>query len=291
MNDPATLNNPSRWQPLLVDGQAQQFVTPQWGVVAAFAIGKQGDRARPKVKACATYPSKAFLKQAADSVALSAGLTDAQKATAFYWDDGVGTVTPPGHWCQFAQYVSGRDKHTLDDDVKLFFALGNALSDASIATWDAKRQFDSIRPVSAIRFIYKGKTITAWGGPGKGSQTLSGENFQSYVPTPAEPEYVSEHSCFGAAGAAILTSFTGKSAFGESVTVAASSSTIEPNVPASNTTLRWNRFSDAVVEEGLSRRIGGVQFKDGDLQGQALGKKIGALVWKKAKTYFAGTVK
>ena len=34
-----------------------------------------------------------------------------------------------GHWLQFAQDVSRRDKNTLDEDVKLFFAVGKLLRD------------------------------------------------------------------------------------------------------------------------------------------------------------------
>ena len=74
-----------------------------------------------------------------------------------YWADGPSTETPPGHWMLFAQAVSRRDRHSLDDDVKMFFALGNALLDASIAAWDCKVAFDSVRPVSAIRFLFGGQ--------------------------------------------------------------------------------------------------------------------------------------
>jgi hypothetical protein len=32
--------------------------------------------------------------------------------------------------------VARRDRHTIDEDAKMFFALTNALLDASIAVWD-----------------------------------------------------------------------------------------------------------------------------------------------------------
>jgi len=54
---------------------------------------------------------------------------------AEYWSDGPYTEQPPGHWAQFAQFVSVRDHHTLNDDVKMFFVLANAMLDASIAAW------------------------------------------------------------------------------------------------------------------------------------------------------------
>jgi hypothetical protein len=52
---------------------------------------------------------------------------------AEYWSDGPLSEQPPGHWMRFAQFVSQRDHHTLDDDVKMFFALANAMRDSSIA--------------------------------------------------------------------------------------------------------------------------------------------------------------
>jgi VCPO second helical-bundle domain len=49
---------------------------------------------------------------------------------------------------------------------------GNALLDASIAVWDAKVTYDSVRPVSAVRFLYAGQMIEAWAGPFQGTHPL-----------------------------------------------------------------------------------------------------------------------
>ena len=45
------------------------------------------------------------------------------------------------------------------DDAKMFFALTNAMFDASIAVWDCKRVFDYVRPITAIRFLMAGVQI------------------------------------------------------------------------------------------------------------------------------------
>ena len=131
-------------------------------------------------------------------------MTDYTKSVAAYWVDKAGTVTPPGHWFDFGYFVSRRDKHTLDDDVKMFFVLGNAMLDAGVEVWDIKRHYESIRPITAIRLLNKNKTIQAWGGPQQGTQSIAGETWQSYIPTPPFPEYVSGHSTFSAAGAHVL---------------------------------------------------------------------------------------
>src|SRR5581483_5010100 len=101
----------------------------------------------------------------------SAALTDEQKMIAEYWADGPRSELPPGHWDLFAQFVSRRDRHAarehgLDLDVKLFFALTNAIHDAGICCWDNKRAFDSVRPITALRHLFRGRQVSAWGGPG-----------------------------------------------------------------------------------------------------------------------------
>jgi hypothetical protein len=67
-----------------------------------------------------------------------------RKASAEYWEDATGSETPPGHWNRIAEEISARDQHTLDQDIKMFFALNTAILDASVAVWDAKRYYDSI---------------------------------------------------------------------------------------------------------------------------------------------------
>ena len=219
---------------------------------------------------------------------LSAKLDDRQKAIALYWADGPNTETPPGHWNLFAQFVSRRDEHTLDKDVKLFFVLGNALLDVSIAVWECKRLFDYARPITAIRYLYAGRTIDAWAGPGIGTQPIAGEMFRSYIATPPFAEYTSGHSAFSASAARVLTLFTGSSAFGASVTIAAGSFTVPERAPASNVTLSWGTFEDAANEAGVSRRYGGIHFKDGDLASRKMGRQIGGAAWTRAQTYFEG---
>jgi hypothetical protein len=296
VNGPDTISDPNHWQPLRVrglDGRVivQLYSGPHWGLVTPFALTR-GDQFRPPPPAM--YPDQRYRDQADAVLAISARLTDTEKTIAEYWADGPATETPPGHWNLFAQHVSRRDRHTLDRDVQMFFALNNALCDASIAAWDAKLYYDYVRPITAIRFLYQGQTITAWAGPGRGIQPIPGEQWQPYqvatFVTPPFPDYVSGHSTFSAAAAEVLASFTGGDAFGLAVTIRAGSSRVEPGlVPAQPMTLTWPTFSAAADEAGLSRRYGGIHFEDADLAGRTLGRQVGALAWAKAKTFIDGT--
>ena len=287
VNDPFTMNDPGRWQPLLnANATTQRFLAPHWGRVVPFAL-QSPSQFRPP--APAPFGSKAFEKQSGEIVRLSANLDDRRKLIASYWADGPRTETPPGHWNLFAQFVSRRDGHTLDEDVKMFFALGNALLDASISVWDCKVEFDYVRPVSAVRYLYAGKNIEAWAGPGLGTRPMLGQFFNSYIGTPPFAEYTSGHSAFSAAAATVLALFTGSDAFGGSVTFPAGSSPIEPGVvPASELTLSWATFTEAANEAGVSRRYGGIHFKDGDLESRRMGRRIGALVWERVQFYLSG---
>ena len=281
------LNDPNHWQPLATpSGAPQQFLTPQWGGVRPFAITSLDDL-RPEPPP--SYPDRAYVEESNQLIRFSARLDDRKKMIAEYWADGPSTETPPGHWNLFAQEISRRDRHSLDDDVKMFFALGNALLDASIAAWDCKVAYDFVRPITAIQFLYAGKQVRAWAGPGLGTQSIDGSQFRTYIQTPAFAEYVSGHSTFSAASAYVLAQFTGSDRFGLSVTLAPGSSVIEPGLtPAEPVTLSWKKFSDAADEAGLSRRLGGIHFWSGDHAGRLLGRRVGRLAWKRSAELFEG---
>ncbi len=290
-NTPEVLIDQNRWQPLLVNATPQRWLLPQWAMVTPFGL-TSGAQLRDVVLAQgpARYPSPGYWKQALDVVDLSAHLDDTEKVIAEYWADGASTVTPPGHWMVFAQHVSQRDHHSLDQDVKLFFILANALMDAGIAAWDAKRCTDLIRPVSVVRVLLSTRQIQAWAGPGLGVRTMYGKDFRTYLPTPPFASYVSGHSAFSAAGAEILKRFTGSDQFGESFTAGPGTSLIEVGLtPSAPVTLSWPTFSDAADQAGMSRRYGGIHYEEDDLAGRALGRAVANEVWNKAMAYIDGT--
>ena len=298
VNTPDEVLDADRWQPLrLPSGAVQAFATPHWYRVTPFAL-RSAAQFRPDGPVAHVdergRPDRAYVRQARQALRDSRELDDRSKSIAEYWWDGPSTELPPGHWCLLAQYVSRRDRHSVDQDAKMFLALTGALLDASIAAWDAKRAYDSVRPITAVRELYRGRTVLAWGGPGRGTRAIRGEDWLPYQPptviTPPFAEYVSGHSTFSAASAEVLASFTGSQRFGLSVTIPARSSMIEPGVtPTRPVTLTFRTFAEAADQAGRSRRYGGIHFTDGDLDGRRLGTRVGANAWTKALGYFAGT--
>ncbi len=293
VNTPTQLTDPNRWQPLAVPNAAgvvstQKFITPHWMKVAPFALTSANQFLPPPP---AMVGSSRYQQQAKAVLDISANLTDRQKVIAEYWADGPSSELPPGHWTLFATFVSRRDGHTMDQDSKMFFALGNSVLDASIACWSAKVVYDSARPVTAIRYLFSGQPVRAWNGPGQNGVLIDGANWKPYqpltFPTPPFAEYTSGHSTFSRAAAVVLRNFTGSDRFGYSATIAAGSSPVEPGlVPAQDLTLSWNTFREAADEAGMSRRYGGIHFEDGDLVARKMGAQIGEQVWRKAEQLF-----
>src|SRR5262249_41735501 len=148
----------------------------------------------------------------------SAQLDAGRKLIVEYWADGPASELPPGHWGLLAQFVSDRDHHLIDDDVKMFFAMHNASFDAGIVAWHLKRKYDGVRPITAIRYLKRGQTVQAWGGSGMPTSNIPGEKWMPYNPgsnlTPAFPGYISGHSTFSSASATVLKLFTNSDNFG-----------------------------------------------------------------------------
>jgi hypothetical protein len=296
------VSDPWRWQPLRVplgdpSGAAQVALTPHWSRVTPF------DPAALQQARQIPVPSRSIVDCIDDILAESANLDDRKKVVAEYWADGPRSELPPGHWNLFAQWLSRRHGQSIDADAKMFLALNGAMLDASIGAWWAKYRYDFARPVTAIRSLTAGRTVTAWAGPYQGTRQIRGETWKPYqpvdFPTPPFPEYISGHSTFSAAGAAVLKDFGAwwgrdGDVFGASVTVAAGSSRVEPRtgthpgVPARPVTLSWPSFTAAADEAGISRRYGGIHWLEGDHYARDLGKKAGESAFSAAKKLWEG---
>lgn len=305
VNTPDTLVDLNRWQPLKTANGNQQgvcisggnlitqtYIGPHWGSVVPFAL--DDGPLITSTKGPILYPSPEFTLQAQEIISYSANLDDYGKAISQYWADGPSTEFPPGHWSLFSQFVSFRDSHGIDEDAKLFFAVSNATFDAGIVAWKLKRDFDSVRPITAIRELFRGQEIVAWGGPYSGTQTILGETWDPYQEecfvTPAFAEFVSGHSAFSAAAAEVLKSFTGSDTFGAYFLYGVGKSPVEPNeAPSRSVLFLWETFTEAADEAGFSRRHGGIHFVEGDLQGRDVGKRAGERVWQKTTGFYNGS--
>ncbi|MFF9852330.1 vanadium-dependent haloperoxidase [Streptomyces litmocidini] len=283
--DPAAITDPAHWTPLIVNGRTQKYLTPQFAVMQPFALSSPDQFTVPAPPA---YPSVRMTAAIEELLDISANLTDEHKAIAEFWlnDD----VTPPGAQQMWGRYVSARDGHGVDEDAQLFFGLNMAECDAAIASWAVKRSYDFARPSTLVPYDRRGQQIRAWGGPGQGTVTMDGVNWQAYVAVPPFPATVSGHSTFSGAAAEFLRRFTGSDSFGDSYRFKAGASTVEPGLtPRTDVVLHWATFGEAAHQAGISRVYGGMHWSFDNEPGIEMGHRIGKVVHRQAMRYFTGS--
>jgi hypothetical protein len=248
-----------RWQPTLPDYRSP--LLPGWAYIKPFAIRNAAEMRPPAPPA---LTSEAFAASFAEVKALgganSQARTREQTQIARFWEDDLGTVTPPGHWNHIAQTVALERRNTLAENARLFAMLNVALADAAIVCWDSKFHYDFYRPVTAIRQADQLREAALLADP----------NWAPLLKTPPFPAYTSGHSTFSAAGAAALAQFFG--------TDNVRFSTTSDGLPGA--TRSFSRLSDAASEAGMSRIYGGNHWDFDNRQGLACGKKVGDFVGK-----------
>ena len=285
VNSPNENIDINRWQPkYFADGKGGSFapscLTPFWQNVKPIAL-KTADQFRPGPPPM--LGSKQLEKEVKEVVDMQANLTDENKALVEFMRDGPKSVQQAGHWLKFAQDVSRRDNHTLDQDVKMYFLTEVTAMDAFIASWDAKMYYDFARPYALVHDYYKDKSITGWGGPGKGMIKMKGQQWRPYSPEtflcPPFPAYVSGHSTISGGCGEILKLFTGSDEFGEEVALIPGALT-EPNNLGEMVIIKFPTFTETAELAGISRVMGGYHIQADNIAGLKLGRDVAREVWK-----------
>ena len=291
VNTAYTLFLPSRWQPLLTTPgngtfTIQQFITPQWSITRPYSYDRPDRFRTPEPSASNILHFQDYKAQADEVIAVQAGLTDMEKMIAELFDNKISSL---GFSALFITLSRGL---SLDEFVHYDFLTNAATFDGGIATWNEKYRFDAVRPVSAIRFLYGNRTVSGWGGPGKGTVRLPGREWRSYLNTANHPEYPSGSACFCAAHAQASRRYLGSDSFGWSVPSPAGSSAIEPGVtPAQDIVLGpWATFTEFEQVCSQSRVLGGVHFTAAIEEGQKLCRPIGDLAFEFVDRHIKGNV-
>ncbi|MCR9265569.1 MAG: vanadium-dependent haloperoxidase [Flavobacteriaceae bacterium] len=277
--------DPNRWQPkYFSDGKGGQFapgcLTPFWDKVTPISM-KSGDQFRPGPPP--QIGSEQLEKEVQEVIEMQANLTDEQKALVEFMRDGPQSVQQAGHWLKFAQEVSIRDNHSLDQDVKMFFYNQVVAMDAFIASWDSKMFYDFARPFALVHEYYDQQKIKAWGGVGKGMVEMDGNQWRPYSPDtflcPPFPSYTSGHSTISGGCAEALKLWTGSDEFGSEVELVAGSLT-EPENLGDTVTLKFPTFTKTAEMAGISRVLGGYHIQADNIAGLELGRDVAHEAWK-----------
>lgn len=278
-----------RHQPIIgSNGKPALFDGGHWPLIRPFALYR-ADEFRPKSAPSLTYDEHELRALAQHVIDVNAELTDRDRAIAEFWTLGNGTPTPPGQFHILAQHISRTRGHSLDQDITMFFILGNALHDTAISKIEAKMHFLTARPETLIRALFADEKILAWGGRGRGAEIIDGTDFRPYRPTAAAPEHVSGHSAFGYAGAEALRLATGSDALNYSVVVPAGSFAFDDG-PASDVVLTMETLTEAARDIAISGIYGQAHFTTGDQMGRILGRSVAQKVYAHAMGFIDGTL-
>lgn len=285
VNSPDENVDIDRWQPkYFSDGKGGTFapecLTPFWDKVKPIALAS-GDQFRPGPPP--KVGSEQMKQEVQEVIELQANLTDKQKALVEFMRDGPQSVQQAGHWLKFAQAVSRRDQHTLDEDVKMFFYNQVVAMDAFIASWDSKMFYDSARPYALVHDYYQKQIIEAWGGVGKGIVKIDGSQWRPYSPDiflcPPFPSYTSGHSTISGGCGEALKLWTGSDEFGEKVELVAGALT-EPEHLGDTVTIEFPTFTQTAEMAGMSRVLGGYHIQADNVAGLQLGRDVAHEAWK-----------
>jgi hypothetical protein len=313
VNLPGSVIDPNRWQTIpFSEGEggtfAPGFLTPHWYRVKPLMLERSSQFRPPPPPRVGSAQLKSEAEQVID---FNASLSMDQRALVEFMRDGPKSTGQSGHWLRFAQDISRRDHQSLDQDVKLFFAVAGVAFDAFIACWEAKRFYDTSRPWTLVRWYHRGERIRGWAGPGKGVlSALPAEQWHPYSPdtfvTPPFPGYPSGHSAVSGASARLLELMTGSdrlevvceheagSLTGEARMVPAQILGVDGaprrDAPAdAHVELACPTFSSTAQMAGLSRVLGGYHIQSDNAEGLALGRKVAEYSWPKYRSYFEGT--
>jgi hypothetical protein len=247
------------WQP--TPPSFAPALLPQWPGVKPFGISL-ASAFRPA--APPSFDSPDFVNSYFEVYELgridSASRTADQTEIAFFWEDGSGSVTPPGHWQIIAQQLAPRFPLSLVDNARLFALLSIVQADCAICAWDCKYYYDHFRPITAIRDqCFSNASLPE--DPG----------WTPLIPTPPFPGYTSGHSTFSGGSARILALVFGTDAIsfsGESPDPGRWPDVL-PGVVRS-----WTSLSQAAREGGKSRIYGGIHWNYDNLAGLDTGRKV-----------------
>jgi uncharacterized protein DUF6851/vanadium-dependent haloperoxidase-like protein len=305
--------DPDRWQEIpFEDGKGGTvyvpFLTPHWYRVKPFALDRS-DQFRPGPPP--KVGSEELRKDVEQCLRYNGNLTIEEKSIVEFMRDGPRSTGQSGHWLRFAADVSRRDRHALDRDVKLFFAIANIVFDAFISCWETKRYYDSSRPWTLIRHLYRGQKIVGYLGPCKGFGTIPAEEWQPYSPgtfrTPPFPGYTSGHATASGAAAKILELFTGSDRFecvarrtaGELTELGCRVAEMQArdglpaalSIDSRKVRLALPTFSGTAEMAAISRAMGGYHIPTDNTVGLEVGRTIAVWSWPKYQAYFEGTAR
>ena len=211
--------------------------------------------------------------------------TDSQTQAAIFWAyDRSDTFRPYGQLNQITQEALIRNGDgSLIDSARSLALTNIALADAAIAAWNQKYVEAQARPDDVISGDGQGVSIAQNDGF---DETVSDPNFETLLPSPPFPDFLSGHSTFAGAFGGVLDNL-----FPDVENIEVVSQEIVPG-NGTNTTSNDDLFADAdfdpvrtfnsygevASEDAISRLYGGVHVFEATEDARLVGQDIGNFV-------------
>src|SRR6266536_2142994 len=187
----------------------------------------------------------------------SAPRTDEQTAQALLWTDH-----DLRQWNDGMLHLAAARGLDLVQTARMLAMAHVSGGDAMIACFDAKYHYWFWRPYQAI------PQADTDGNPA----TMADPSWRPLRTTPNFPEYPSAHACHSTAVVEALDAFFGTDK------VAFTLDSLAPGLTEPTRTRTYDRFHDIVADVDWARVLVGFHFRNSDLQGSALGSKVGRYV-------------
>jgi hypothetical protein len=230
----------------------QSATLPGWGNVTPFAL-RDGAQFRPHGPPALTsdkYARDVEEEQAIGEQFSTLRTEDQSTIARFWYESGSNS------WNRIARNVLAM--HSLDSwqTARALALLNAAHADGAIASFNAKYCYNFWRPVTAIREADMDDN----------DETVGDSGWNTYLNTPAIPDYPSTHAVVGAAAAEVLTRLFGT----DDVEFIATS-----GVPFAGITRSFSSLSQAAQEMADSRVYAVIHFRTACQDGLKQGRKIG----------------
>lgn len=189
--------------------------------------------------------------------------TAEQTDAARFWEFSL-----PSIYHEVARSVARQPGRTIDENARLFAAVGQAMDDAVIAVMEAKYHYGFWRPVTAIRN----------GDRDANPATERDAAWSPLLDNPMHPEYPSAHGILAATlGELLRNEIEADKAHGREPAAPVAPVLATRSPTAGGTMRRWYSV-DALVDEVANSRIwAGIHYRTSTDAGVAMGRQIGAL--------------
>ncbi len=256
---------PGKWTaPKKSQSKSQLPLHPYWGTNRTF-VATDATIAVPELIPYSTNRFSQCYAQFLEVYAKNISLTQEEREIGAWWSDDPSEVySPPGHSYNLGTIAIRTAKANLTVAAETYARIGMATADAFINCWKVKYTYFSERPSTYIRDNIDGTFVQYW-------------------PEPPFPAFSSGHSTQASAAAAVLTNI-----YGEPFPFTDNTHENRERDTAQKVDFKprkFNTFVEMAEECGYSRILGGIHTQQDNVQGLAIGRKIGVnvntLKWRK----------